>query len=306
MLSSRIIMNPNSIFVSIICYEDIDVLKTVSDMRLKAYEPNNLRIVVILQTDKPDDYRELDAEVTIYPTAWATGCGKARAEAFKHYRDEAYIFQTDSHMRFEPYWDKLLIDELNKCPSDKPILSTLPPGYVIATEFKSPAEYTEIFINGFYRHIPLNSGKGAPKNYVQPDVPKQIPSFAGGVLFARGQIVKDYTPDPYMFFHGEEHASNMRLWTKGYDVFSPRFCFCYHAYRSMQLHASPVSILPLEFTDRLHERSVARVQVLTGCADPSSFPQEWLIKLDEYGLGNVRDIASWEAKFGISLKGQTC
>jgi hypothetical protein len=40
-----------------------------------------------------------------------------------------YYLQIDSHMRFAHGWDDFLISELKACPSDKPVISTYPPGY---------------------------------------------------------------------------------------------------------------------------------------------------------------------------------
>ncbi len=43
--------------------------------------------------------------------------------------DQEYYLQIDSHMRFLQDWDELLIQQLNSCPSQKPVLSTYPAGY---------------------------------------------------------------------------------------------------------------------------------------------------------------------------------
>ncbi len=40
-----------------------------------------------------------------------------------------YYLQIDSHMRFAHHWDDFLISELRACPSNKPVISTYPPGY---------------------------------------------------------------------------------------------------------------------------------------------------------------------------------
>ncbi len=48
---------------------------------------------------------------------------------YKHTNTPRYYLQIDSHMRFAHHWDDFLISELRACPSDKPVISTYPPGY---------------------------------------------------------------------------------------------------------------------------------------------------------------------------------
>ena len=297
-----------TILVSIACYEDIDVLKTVADLYEQAAYPARIRTVVILQTRDPAKYKPLSqAELYAYPLSWAAGCGKARAAAIKRYNGEDYFFQTDSHMRFEQGWDQLLIDELESCPAEKPILSTLPPGFVIKTGEKRPKAYNHIRIYSFYRHLPLTIGVTIPmEHYVRTELPQSSPGIAGGVLFSRGLLCRELAYDPYMFFHGEEHSTNMRLWTRGYDNFTPRFTFCYHAYRTDQIdHTTVDTLMSVEQTSALHERSVVRAQVLTGCLPAEQALPEHLIELDRYGLGTERTIAQWEERFGVSLQQET-
>lgn len=298
-----------TLLVSIACFEDTDIAKTVADIYAKAANPGRIRVVVILQSDTPELFKPhlSQAEVYVYPTSWAAGCGKARAAALRRYNGEDYFFQTDSHMRFEQDWEQLLIDELDQCPSEKPILTTLPPGFVIATGQLRPKAYNELRYFQFFRHLPLAIGVTVPlEHYVRTSVPVQVAPVAGGVLFSRGGLCKELAYDPYMFFHGEEHSTNMRLWTMGYDNFAPRFTFCYHAYRADQEGHSKVDrIMTVQKTSVLHERSVIRAQVLTGILPKEEADPLALIDLDKYGLGAQRTIAQWEERFKVSLKRQT-
>lgn len=297
-----------TILVSIICFEDLDVLKTVADLYATASHPQRIRTSVILQTDTPELFRGLEhyAEVIYYPASWAEGCGKARAEAFKQHQDEDFFFQIDSHMRFERHWDDLLITEAVECPSDKPILTTLPTGFVIATEQKHEACYNIITFREFYRHVPCTWGMHTLiRDYAPTPKPETTPFLAGGCLFAPGSIAK-IGCDPGMYFHGEEHSLNMRLWTHGYDNFAPRFSYIYHAYRVDQInHVTLQSKIDPHRDRELAERSLARVQVLTGVKKRSEVPAHYLDSIDDYPLGTARTVADWEQHFGFDLKKQT-
>lgn len=296
-----------SIFVSIICYRDTDVIKTVQNLLKEAIAPENINICVILQEKEEflDRYDALklipNVNLQIYPIEWAEGCGKARAEAQKFYNGETYFFQTDSHMRFDPGWDKLLIDEIKVCPSDKPILTTLPPHFDQLTEAKHPPHYVELRIREFFRNLVIVAGH--PVNKI-PEQIKATPFLAGGVLFSIGAITK-VKYDPYFYFHGEELSMNLRLWTHGFTNFLPRFNFCYHAYRTDEMER-PLLMKDQPIRDSyLHERSMSRFQVLTGLKQYHEVPQNHLIQLEEFNLGNVRSIKDWEDNYRVWLKEQT-
>ena len=64
-----------------------------------------------------------------FPCSAAQGPAWARSQAQRLHRGEAFVLQIDSHCRFAPGWDALLLRMLQACPSQKPMLTTYPPGY---------------------------------------------------------------------------------------------------------------------------------------------------------------------------------
>lgn len=293
-----------TILISIGCYEDPDIMKTVVDMYAHALHPERLRIVVILQTDTPELF-PLPPYVEVYrfPRSWGTGCGRPRAEVMRLWAGEDYFFQTDSHMRFESNWDELLIQELERCPSDKPVLTTLPPNFVIATGKKQDSVICQLKICAMWEHIPRPQGTQLTG---QHDVPPPTPCLAGGVLFTHGKVCM-IPYDPYMYFHGEEHVYNMRLWTSGYSNFTPRFNFCYHAYREHQApnHVTLQSQISKDVERIYHERSLARMHLVTGVKGLHEVNPDYLEDIELYGLGDVRPVSTWEDTYGVNLKEQT-
>lgn len=296
-----------SIFISIVCFKDPDLVKTVRNMFRMAAYPERLTIGIILQEDEENlhIFKDLtkmkNVIMKVFPTSWAGGCGKARAEAQKLYAGQDFFYQSDSHMRFDPGWDKMLEDELGLLPP-KSILSTLPPGFDPVTEQRDHPTYNEMVFYYFFRNLPLHVAYSYSLQGPMPDVPKPTPFLAGGVLFAPGSIC-DMKFDPYFYFHGEEFTMNIRLWTRGYTNYSPRFNFCYHSYRNV--HTPRVTLLQHIDPTRdvfLHERSMSRYQHLMGFTKRSKLPAEHLVEIDEYGLGTERSVRSWEETYGIWLK----
>ena len=75
-----------------------------------APRPNQVRLIEV-------DWRDSEG------VCWA------RAQMEQLWRDEEYLFQIDSHMRFESGWDESLVDMHCACPSPKAVLTTYPAGY---------------------------------------------------------------------------------------------------------------------------------------------------------------------------------
>lgn len=128
-----------TIFVAIPSYRDSECRPTVDHLLQQAEFRDRISIGICLQSEKSDptlqdlrDRYDYDT-VRVYWVDYleAEGPCVARAHAQKLWRGEPYYLQIDSHMRFCKGWDMYLLDQLTKCPSDKAILTTYPPGYTL-------------------------------------------------------------------------------------------------------------------------------------------------------------------------------
>lgn len=276
-----------------------------------AKDPDKLHICVIVQDEmvRWRDYiqvRSEQVEMHFFEKSWAEGPTKARAEAMKYYNGEKYFYQSDSHMRFDLHWDHKLKIELESCLAEKPVLTTFPPNFVIKTGEKSEPCFNHMMLHHFFDKIPVHIALSTSMRYYKPTPkPLMTPFVAAGVLFTRGSFFEDIPVDPYYYFHGEEFSITMRLWTHGYTNFSPRFCFCYHAYRQMQQHDHLTIQQESKKNYFMNSRSIERCQVLVGLKSSRDALPTSIIHLSKYGLGKVRTIDSWEKIFGIDLKNQT-
>lgn len=139
----------DTIFVAIPSYRDPECRHTVDDLLRKARHPSRIRIGICLQDDDQDDttqYLESKYPPDQVRIKWvdyrdAAGPCVARSEVQKLWENEQFYLQIDSHMRFREGWDSFLIDQLAKCASAKPILTTYPLGYMLPNNVCRHSDY---------------------------------------------------------------------------------------------------------------------------------------------------------------------
>ena len=127
--------------------------------------------------------------------------------------------------------------------------------------------------------------------------------LAGGFLFGPGHILVNVPYDPHLayLFWGEELLLAARLWTHGYDIFSPAAAVCSHMYERFDK--------PNVFVDASNAgKSKAmegqqqivrdRVKQLLGWAPRTPDQPE----MDKYGMGTARSLESYFRESGIDVK----
>lgn len=150
---------PPSIFVSIAAYRDSECKHTVNDIYRKARYPNKIHVGILWLRDcdgkdgPPVAFSEL---LNIFPTVddvlqniqvlemdyrQARGPMKSRHIVESLYRNEDYILQIDSHMRFLEEWDEFLVSQLQlareQYSCSLPILTGYPLPYELPDEIPS-------------------------------------------------------------------------------------------------------------------------------------------------------------------------
>ena len=160
----------------------------------------------------------------------------ARYFASKLWLGEQWYMQIDSHTTFLKDWDSLSIDMLKAAPSKKPVISHYPPPHTakLAEKASDPAprlcgpkfatsdlESQIIRLEGSYNY-----------DSVKLDTPRIAPFVAAGYLVAHSDILREVPFDPFLpyIFMGEEILLSARLWTSGYDIFSPTQSLLGHHY----------------------------------------------------------------------------
>lgn len=289
-----------SIFVAIPAYRDSELVPTVLDALATAADPAGLRFGICWQHDAGETIDPLpglpQVRIAEFDHRDARGLGWARARAEELYDGEDYVLQLDSHHRFVPGWDQLLIEQLALAPSDKPLLSTWGAHYVPG-EQPGSVDPVRIVFAAF-------DDEGAPWFNQTPitdwrDRTVPVPSgfVCGHLIFARGQFHTEVPSDPRIYFFGEETSTAVRAFTWGWDIFAPTRQILWHQWggagtrvKHWQDHADPAHHRPWWRTEA---RSKRRIKALL--ADPSA----------GMGCGPARTLADYQAYVGVDFAART-
>lgn len=294
---ARASARPSLIFVSIASYRDPQLVPTVRDCLDKARHPERLRFGVCWQhaSDEQlpdwfggDQFRVLDVD-------YLDSCGAcwARAQIMGLWDGEEWYLQLDSHHRFVPDWDVVLLDEAARTNSDRPVLTTYGPPFSPGKPLPAEQSPTSMQFDRFtLQGIPLFRPSFIA-DWEQRTHPHRARFASGHFLFAPGRFVRDVPCDPELYFAGEEITLTVRAFTHGYDLFEPSRVVVWHEYTRAYRRK--------HWDDHLgdggpawHERDGAsRAKVGRLFNEPSVGPFE---------LGTERTLEDYESYAGISFR----
>ena len=292
------------IFVSIASYRDTELGPTIEDLLAKAARPENLRIGVFNQISDADDdclppsMAQVD-EIRV-DASESRGVCWARAELYKRLlRDEDYVLQIDSHMRFEPDWDERLFKQLAACDNACALVTTYPTAYQPPDRFAS--KYITVLKPGQFNEngVLVYQSDTYPMDK-KPSAPISSAFVSANFLFGPCEAFRTVPYDPYLYFFGEEVTLSARLWTHGWDFYAPNEVLLYHDYtngrdrpRHWHDHSS---------SERLDELSVQRIHYLL--SGESVKDTEALQDITDYQLGDARRFADYEAFAKVDFRQQ--
>jgi hypothetical protein len=303
-----------SIFLSIASYCDPVLAFTIKRALATARNPEALHFGVVEQS--PADWLRPLAQdfapgrltyVRVDPTD-ARGPCWARAIAMTLYDGEDFFFQVDSHMDFNPGWDEMLCDQLRGLLRGRrgAVISSYPNPFVF--EDGQPVRRNnnaDVLVHVVKPTSKFEDGHPVLSFEAHPSAcgrPVQGFHLGAGCLFAPGSIVQLFPYDPFLYFHGEEQALALRLYTHGWDIFHIPDLPVFHLYNNAEAGAPP---RPMHW-DPAHEsqraigwwlfeqRSRGRLAQLVANAG-----------LGVYGLGRVRSVADYAAFSGIDYAART-
>ena len=221
-------MTKDSIFVSIACLSDTDVIATVFSALRNAKYSDRIFFGVCLQAFEDDlMYSELDNISSVrldrIPISKARGPIYARSRCEKLIESEEYFFQIDCHTRFFPDWDEILIEEFCKINIDnsKSILSHYP---INIKNMNSDKHLEKIGHVNRYRHIGIDALKSHGSLITLPARPIESLGIHAAMLFMHSSDRLRHRYDPELNFglHAAEQVLYaIRLWTNGFDIFCP-------------------------------------------------------------------------------------
>lgn len=295
-----------SIFISIASYRDPELLRTIKSAIDNADNPEELYFSVVLQEmeeDEPDLSWVPNLSLTKIHPKFARGAGYARYLAMKSYAKQDYYLQIDSHTLFVDGWDTICKNEFKKAQeisgNNKIVLSYFPPPFHI--ENKKEVSFPKLDKERKpypTRQVPLlNKRKEWTALRVEFNdkkmlLPEESSTILAGFIFSLGSLVEEVPYDPEISFFGEEVCFAMRVWTRGWDIYSPSKIILYHFYSRGDYKKiwKDKPIREMSWTDIELISKEKQMRVLCG------------IEKGIYGAGNVRSIEKYEEFCGHKFK----
>jgi hypothetical protein len=222
------------LFVSVASYNDPELLPTLLDAHAKASHPERLRFGVVDQC-VVDRYSDLPNWKEQIRYLWmrardARGVCFARAIIAGMMDGESFVLQIDSHMRFDPAWDQILINQLSQLNDPRALLTASPMPWTPEAG-PTPLPEGKLIVLEEHADHPLRNRAFLVAN---PGHPVRGQRLAAGCLFAGGHLYDEAPYDPHLYFNGEEHIYAQRLMARGWTIYHPCALPIYHLYKHPQ------------------------------------------------------------------------
>jgi hypothetical protein len=240
-----------TIFVSIASYCDPLLHFTLARALATASDPAGLHFGVVDQSPenvpRPLAQQLAPARLSYVRIAPVDARGPcwARALAMAFYDGEDWFLQLDSHMDFDPGWDARLIAQASALlPGRKGVvLSAYPNPFVL----QGQQVVRKVCTEGVLAHVVKPGALFEADHPVLPfeahpvESAAPLPGFhlGAGCLFGPGRLADEFPYDPGFYFHGEEQALALRLFTHGWDIFHMPLLPVYHLYNNAESGAPP-------------------------------------------------------------------
>ena len=296
------------IFVSVASYRDNECSVTLDTLFRGARYPERIFVGVCEQnkegmteelclSSKVMKYKD-NIRIISIDHKKAKGPTYARYYCSELWRGEQYFLQIDSHTTFIKDWDIDLIEMINSIKADpkessRPVLSVYPPTKEQMTLSGFP-EFDNVTLKD--DHIPsFLSGWSNPS-----DKPRRSnkPFSAAGFIFLESSFLYTVPFDPNLshLFQGEETLFSARLWTNGWDFYTPNKKVAYHHYNR---NKAPLYHQDLKDSSECRSKAEKRVLFLLGLVPKQSVADDFLRDYNYYGLGKFRAIGDFWKTCGI-------
>ncbi|PNW72462.1 hypothetical protein CHLRE_16g682475v5 [Chlamydomonas reinhardtii] len=301
-----------TIFVSVASYRDGECVDTLVDLFRKAARPELVYVGVVTFTAAGDTssgerceapqlepYEQNIRRINMNHTL-SRGLSMARHHAAKLHRDQKYLLQIDAHMTFAAGWDAELLRMIKSVPSKKPLITTYPASDEDTSSTDVPVTCRATWLTGEGEEGVLRLA-AALEPAPQPGEFLPVPFAAGAFLFGPAAVLHEVPHDPGLsyLFHGEEELYSARLWTSGWDLYTPDMNVLYHNYARGGSHSASSRygnkywrdlMARPEYSDSRRDSLRKVAQLMSGSyTGPDT----------QYGMGSARPLADWWAYAGL-------
>jgi hypothetical protein len=215
---------------------------------------------------------------------------------------EDYFLQIDSHTLFDKEWDVKLVgmvqDIKANTPSKEVVLSHYPPLYEDHGNPNRDKKLVDTICQSFFNERGMVSFLGAEGVDMNKYKYVQTPHIAAGMFFCEGKCIKEVPYDPHLpnLFVGEEILHSARVWTSGYDIYTPHENTVYHLYtRSDQPHIWD------DKKDYNDDDAFNKAKMILGFegVKGETVPSHVKSNIEKYGLGTKRTLKQFFEFAGI-------
>lgn len=291
----------DTIFVQIGCYRDSELQWTLKDLFEKAKIPENIFVGIFLQYDKQDGEdddlfqiefprrNQLRIEEIDYRDSVSICYSKNKTA--KLYKNEKYVLQTDSHMRFRENWDEILVNDFKSIEHKNPVLCSIMPSYTlepVQTDFNSSGTRMGIFeTNNTFRNYLSNIQLKNKFEYSS--------AFFGPFLFFEGKLLQCIKCNE-QYGSNDEFPTCVKVFTNGANMFYYKTTVVNHLYGN-------------NITNKMKK---ARVGYFNSIDSNEIFRHQFNIKktnnkeildnINKYPLGTKRTLRDYERFTGVDFR----
>jgi hypothetical protein len=307
----KIIIKPDTIFISIASYRDEVCHDTLTSIYSMAKNPQNVYCGVVQQNDDKVDNDCLfgpsnntgtivkDNVVMMRIKHYeAKGPCWARYLASTLWSGQEYFIQIDSHSKFVKDWDSKCIEMMKRLKEkgvEKAVISHYPKSMEDYNNYE-PYTVTKM-CQSFFNNRNMISFLGAGIESTNNEF-YETPYVAGGFMLASHTILDDVPYDPNLdfLFVGEEIGHSIRIWTSGYNIYTPSENIVFHEYTRQ---GSPKVWDDNTYSD---VDAFEKVKKIIGIETHHELPKNISYNIDKYGLGKERTLEAYYDFAGIDLK----
>ena len=232
-------MRAERIYVQIPAYRDTELSPTLLDLYRTAARPERLRTRVLWQ--HADDERLDPAtaalpglEVVPVPYADSRGCNWARAALQDAWDGEPYTLLLDSHHRFVPGWDDLVVGLYERLRADgveRPLLTAYLPEYDPANDPAGRGDApTKIYPYARDDGVLTRLTSHPLPFWRRLDRPVPADFLSLHFVFTDGEFNRLVRFDDEIYFFGDEVFTGLRAYTWGYDLYHPHVVVGWHVF----------------------------------------------------------------------------
>ena len=307
----KIPIKKDTIFISIASYRDEVCNSTLKSIYSMASNPKNIFCGVVQQNDASSDndclLESTDSIVTENVTMMrikhyeAKGPCWARYLATTLWSGQEYFLQIDSHSKFVKNWDKKCIQMMKRLRDNgvkKAVISHYPKSIEDYGDISKVTEVTRM-CQSFFNNRDMISFLGAGTEESNNDF-YETPYVAGGFMLSSYTLLDDVPYDPNLdfLFVGEEIGHSIRIWTSGYNIYTPSENIVYHEY---ERKGKPKVWDDNKYSD---VDAFEKVKKIIGIESNSKheIPSNIKYNMDKYGLGKDRSLQDYYDFAGIDLK----